>query len=56
MGAAGVFLALGLQRWRWRLAALILPALVAHSRVHVGVHYPLDVLAGFVIGGALGKL
>jgi membrane-associated phospholipid phosphatase len=30
-----------------------LATLVAYSRVHVGVHYPADVVAGAVTGGAL---
>jgi membrane-associated phospholipid phosphatase len=33
-----------------------LAALVAYSRVHTGVHYPLDVIAGSVAGGALAPL
>jgi undecaprenyl-diphosphatase len=36
---------------KWGIAALILAALVAFSRVYVGVHYPVDVLAGLVLGG-----
>jgi membrane-associated phospholipid phosphatase len=31
-------------------------ALVAYSRVHTGVHYPIDVIAGSVTGGALAPL
>jgi membrane-associated phospholipid phosphatase len=31
-------------------------ALVAYSRVHTGVHYPADVIAGSVVGGALAPL
>ena len=31
-------------------------ALVAYSRVHTGVHYPVDVIAGAVLGGALAPL
>ena len=33
-----------------------LAALVAYSRVHTGVHYPGDVLAGAVMGTALAQL
>jgi len=31
-------------------------ALVAYSRVHTGVHYPIDVIAGAVVGSALAPL
>jgi undecaprenyl-diphosphatase len=33
-----------------------LAALVAYSRVHTGVHYPLDAIVGSVAGGALAPL
>jgi membrane-associated phospholipid phosphatase len=33
-----------------------LGALVAYSRVHTGVHYPSDVLAGALLGGALAQV
>jgi undecaprenyl-diphosphatase len=42
--------------WLWpRLAAplLALAALIAFSRVYVGVHYPLDVLGGALLGLAV---
>jgi membrane-associated phospholipid phosphatase len=35
---------------------IALAALVAYSRVHTGVHYPIDVIAGSVTGGALAPL
>ena len=38
-------------RWLWLLAALI-----AGSRVYIGVHYPLDVVAGAGVGVAIGWL
>jgi membrane-associated phospholipid phosphatase len=31
-------------------------ALVAYSRVHTGVHYPVDVIAGAIVGGSLAPL
>ncbi|HEY5144835.1 MAG TPA: phosphatase PAP2 family protein [Solirubrobacteraceae bacterium] len=33
-----------------------LAALVAYSRVHTGVHYPGDVIAGSLTGGALAQI
>lgn len=36
----------------WVLAGLALATLIGISRVYLGVHYPTDVLAGFLIGGA----
>ena len=35
---------------RWAAVLLVLALLVASSRVYVGVHYPLDVAAGALIG------
>ncbi len=37
-----------------RLYPLILAALIAFSRLYLGVHYPTDVLAGTVLGTAIG--
>ncbi len=34
----------------------VLAALVAYSRVHTGVHYPADAIAGAVVGTALAQL
>src|SRR5215207_813714 len=33
-----------------------LATLVAYSRVHTGVHYPADVVAGSVLGGAIAPI
>lgn len=41
---------------RAALPAYLLAAAVAYSRVYLGVHYPGDILAGAVLGCALGAL
>jgi undecaprenyl-diphosphatase len=51
--ACATVLALAVPRLRVPLFALA--ALIACSRVYVGVHYPLDVLAGALLGYALAR-
>lgn len=41
---------------REALALRTLAALVAYSRVHTGVHYPGDAIAGSLLGSALAQL
>lgn len=43
---------------RYRMAALLFPwaGLVAYSRIYVGVHFPLDVLFGALVGGLVAWL
>lgn len=50
--ACATVLALAVPRLRVPLYSLA--ALIAFSRVYVGVHYPLDVLAGALLGVLLG--
>ncbi len=38
---------------RWGLALFLWAALIAFAQVYVGVHYPLDVLAGALLGYAI---
>jgi undecaprenyl-diphosphatase len=49
--AAGTFLAVRFPRM---IPILVIPAVVSYSRVYVGVHYPLDVLAGGALGATIG--
>lgn len=39
---------------KWRIALFMLALSVGFARVYAGVHYPLDVLAGIIIGIGIG--
>ncbi len=41
---------------RLSFPAFLIAALVAYSRVYVGVHYPLDVVGGAVLGLLIGEV
>ena len=49
--ACATTLALAVPRLTWPLFTLA--TLISFSRVYVGVHYPLDVLAGAALGVAI---
>ena len=53
MSAAGAIVLASLAPRAWPLLAL-LAVVIAVSRVYVGVHYPLDVLAGLALGTIVG--
>ncbi len=50
--AAATFLSLTLaKRWRWlRPASLTWAACISFAQIYVGVHFPIDVLAGGLLG------
>jgi len=52
--AFGAAVALGHVAPAWRLPALLFASATAFERVAVGVHYPLDVVAGALIGTIAG--
>jgi undecaprenyl-diphosphatase len=57
--AANSFAMATVASWRLRRFAPLfyfVAVVVTYSRVYVGVHYPLDALAGAVLGALLGRL
>jgi len=53
-GAFAIFTALGLRFRKGLVPLLLLAALIGFSRVYIGVHFPLDVVAGACIGIVIG--
>lgn len=41
---------------RWALLLFIWPVLFSYSRIAIGVHYPIDIIAGSVVGVVFGIL
>ena len=56
--AIALFLILifGKRLKKWRYALLFWAISIGFAQIYVGVHYPLDVLFGFLVGGFSGSL
>ncbi len=40
------------SRWAWAIAVIAIP-LISFSRLYLGIHYPMDILGGWIVGLAL---
>ena len=56
MFGQAMLLTLLYRRKRVWITAFVFAAIIGFSRIYVGVHYPLDVLAGAVFGACIGLL
>jgi undecaprenyl-diphosphatase len=52
--ATFLFLTLGRYFGSWRYLLFIWAALICYAQVYVGVHYPLDVVFGAILGFTIG--
>ena len=44
------------KHYKYPLLLLIWPVLFAYSRVYIGVHFPLDIFIGMLLGILIGYL
>ncbi|MEM8929162.1 MAG: phosphatase PAP2 family protein [Bacteroidota bacterium] len=44
------------KRWKWSFMLFIWPLLFSYSRIYLGVHFPLDIMAGAAMGGLFALL
>lgn len=41
---------------RWTIFLYVLALLISFSRIYLGVHYPLDVVSGAILGWGIGRI
>ena len=51
---AATFLSNQLKHRKWSLFLFVWAAVVSYSRIYLGVHYPLDIICGAVLGALIG--
>jgi len=51
---ATTFLAYQFKNYKWSLFLIVWATVVSYSRIYIGVHYPLDIIFGAVLGTLLG--
>lgn len=44
------------EQWKWSFVLFIWPLLFSYSRIYLGVHFPLDIITGALIGGIFALL
>lgn len=54
--AVFIFITMGQVLGKWKWAFLFWAASVAYAQVYVGVHYPIDVLVGGLLGTLIGYI
>jgi undecaprenyl-diphosphatase len=55
--ASMTFLFLILKKWyKYSFLIYLYPLIFAYSRIYLGVHYPIDIITGFIFGWATGIL
>ena len=52
--AVYIYLTLGNIIGKWKYAFLVWAAVIAYGQVYVGVHYPLDIICGALLGTTIG--
>lgn len=52
--AIGSFFCFLFSFFRWRILFLVWAGIISFAQVYVGVHYPLDILAGSILGIIIG--